>query len=443
VTTAALAAFVCDPGPVPDRVWDVVGAGTLDTLAVLLHAAATDDDLAGLRAAHGALTGTGGECTVAGVAGSWPADTAALWNATAAHWFDYDDTNYRGLLHPGAPIVPAVLALAEHLDSTGETVRRALVAGYETGARVGAALGESSYDRGLHITSVAGVIGAAAAGAVLLGLDADATESAIGLAASHAAGSMQYLESGALNKRLHPGIAARAAIGSAVLAGAGMPGARAAIEGRWGLLRAYSDHADPTHLAAGLGTDWYAEATRLKPYPSCRFTHAAIDAVRELTPDPDGTAPIEVRLSERGYRLVGEASALKTRPASVVDAQFSVYFQVAAAVVAGDVSPQTYARLDDPRLLAVVDRVRVESAPELSGLGAAVSTGGRTVRFDVPADEAEGGDIRNVAEEKFRRLATGILPDAQCDALVAGITGLSSLPSVRPLIRMLKGNRGQ
>ncbi|MBU2667189.1 MmgE/PrpD family protein [Actinoplanes bogorensis] len=441
MTTADLAGLAAQSSA-PDEVRDVVLAGTLDTLGVMLFAAATDPQLAELRAAHTRVTGLGGECTVAGVAGSWPADTAALWNGAAAHWLDFDDTNYRGLLHPGAPIVPAVLALAEHLDSPGATVERALIAGYEVGARVGAALGESTYDRGFHITSVAGVIGGAAACSVLLGLDAEQTDSAIGLAASQAAGSMQYLESGALNKRLHPGIAARGAVGSAVLAGAGMPGAKRALEGRWGLLHAYAESPDPSHLTAGLGTDWYAAATRLKPYPSCRFTHAAIDAVLDLKPDPHGDEPIEVQLSERGLPIVGEATELKLRPSSVVDAQFSVYYQVAAATVFGDVGPQAYARLDDPRLLAVASRVRVRASGDLQGLAAVVSTGGRTVRFDVPADEAEEGDIRGVADQKFRRLAAGILDDASSDALVAGIAGLSSLPSVRPLVGMLKGNRG-
>ncbi len=441
--SASLARFASELGAVPEQVRKVVGAGTLDTLGVMLHAAAIDDELAGLRAAQTALTGTGGECTVAGVGGGWPAETAALWNGTAAHWLDFDDTNYRGLLHPGAPVVPAVLSLAEHLDSGGETVLRALVTGYEVGARVGAALGESTYDRGFHITSVAGVIGGAAACSVLLGLDAGRTESAIGLAASQAAGSMQYLESGALNKRLHPGFAARAAVGSAVLAGAGMAGARGALEGRWGLLHAYSEAPDPAHLTAGLGEDWYAAATGLKPYPSCRFTHAAIDAVLDLKPDADGAEPIEVRLSDRGFPLVGEAVPLKTRPVTMVDAQFSVYFQVAAAAVFGDVGPQTYARLDDPRLLAVIDRVHVEPSSDLQGLAAVVSTGGRTVRFDVPADEAGDGDIRAAAEQKFRRLATGILDDERCEALIAGAADLSSLPSVRPFVRMLRGNRAQ
>jgi 2-methylcitrate dehydratase PrpD len=164
--------------------------------------------------------------------------------------------------------------------------------------------------------------------------------------------------------------------------------------------------------------------------------------VLALQPDPTGDEPIEVRLSERGYPIVGEAVVLKTRPASVVDAQFSVYFQVAAATVFGDVGPQSYARLDDPRLLAVIDRVRVEQSPDLHGLAALVSTAGRSVRFDVPADEAEEGDIRVSAEKKFRRLAAGLLTGERSGALVAGAADLPSLGSVRPFVRTLRGNRG-
>ncbi len=170
----------------------------------------------------------------------------------------------------------------------------------------------SSYERGFHITAVSGIFGAVAAVARLRGFDAEATASAFGLALSKAAGSMRYLANGAWHKRLHPGFLAHDALTCATLAEAGVRGADGAIEGRYGLLAGYTEKAQPKALTHELGTSWLLLDTAVKPYPSCRLTHGAIDAALALrdavAQEERAEAALQVGIPPTAMTIVGEHS---------------------------------------------------------------------------------------------------------------------------------------
>ncbi|MFD2399713.1 MmgE/PrpD family protein [Prauserella oleivorans] len=136
---------------------------------------------------------------------------AALVNGTAAHGFEIDDYALPGLSHPGCAVVPAALAVAQDLHAVGRRLLTALAIGYEITVRFGRATTPSlTSDRGFHVTSVLGVLGATAAAASLSGLDAATTQSALGLAASMAGGTTEFTRTGGDVKRLHGGFAAAA-----------------------------------------------------------------------------------------------------------------------------------------------------------------------------------------------------------------------------------------
>ena len=173
-----------------------------------------------------------GECRVLGDNRGYSPTAAALINGTLAHSLDFDDTHAAASLHSSAPILPAALAAAEMTKASGRDLIAACVAGYEIQVRLSYALNPSDhYDRGFHPTATCGVFGAAAAAGTI---------SALGIALSQAAGSMQFLADGAWTKRSHVGQAAANGLICATLAAEGFRGPKEAFEGNWGFLQGYS-----------------------------------------------------------------------------------------------------------------------------------------------------------------------------------------------------------
>ncbi len=197
----------------------------------------------------------------------------------------------------------------------------------------------------------------------MLGLDAAQTVSAFGVAGSQAAGSLQFLANGAWNKRWQVGAAAMNGLTAAVLAGEGFVGAAEAIEGVHGLLRGYSDGADPSRLVRGLGEAWETLNIAVKPYPCCRYAQAALDCIIALRAEHGFAAAdvreVEIGLHRNGVVLVGEPAAAKRRPRNVVDGQFSMPFTAAVALDQGGFGWDDYRRLGEPVLESLCDRVTV------------------------------------------------------------------------------------
>ena len=226
---------------------------------------------------------------------------AALINGTLAHSLDFDDTHARSSLHASAPIVPAALAAAEMTGAGGEELIPAIIAGYEIQIRLSLALGPTAhYDRGFHPTATCGVFGAAAAAGRLFRLTPEQMEQAFGIALSQSAGSMQFLADGAWTKRFHVGHAAMCGLMAATFAGEGFKGPGNAFEGRAGFFHAYAPDAQPEKAVEELGERWETMAIAVKPYPSCRYGHAALDALIDLRAEhgikPDEIVAVEVGL---------------------------------------------------------------------------------------------------------------------------------------------------
>lgn len=390
--------------------------------------------------------GPRGPATVIGASRGYTYPHAALLNGALAHTMDFDDTNLFGSLHPGAPVIPAAMAVAQEVNASGRAFIEGLAAGYEVVCRVGAALGPTAYDRGFHITAVAGIFGAVAAAARLRNASAEVTANAFGIAASLAAGSMQYLENGSSNKRLHPGFAAHNALMALAFAEAGVLGARAPIEGRYGLLNGYSNAPNPQHLTAALGTRWTLVETAIKPYPSCRFTHAAIEAalmLRERVPArARAGASLQVRLSPKAVQIVGERVANKLRPQNIVDGQFSVYFQTAVAWADGRCDWDSYQKLGTRAIEKLTGRIEVVADPSVAFAGAEVSmqvsvenNGNRlSERLDEPLGEPQRPLSWEQLEHKFLTTAGPVFGVTGSRAMSRRIMRLEEEESVARLI---------
>jgi len=297
---------------------------------------------------------------------------AALANATASHSLSLDDIYTPASIHPGSAIFAASLAVAESVSADGKRLIEGVVAGYETTLRIADAVGSKEhYALGWHPTATCGTFGATVAVSRILRLDADKTTSALGIAGSMASGSMEFLEDGSWTKRIHPGLAAQRGIQAALLANEGFKGPRAILEGKWGFLRGTSRNPDPFRLIEKLEGRPRILDTGIKLHACCRYNQSPIDAVlnlkREHDLGPHDIDKIRVEIFRDAFPLVVDPWEEKMDPKTDVQAQFSLPYTVAAAVVRGRVSFEEFLpeSLSDPSIREVMAKVKVAHDPEL------------------------------------------------------------------------------
>ena len=396
--------------------------------------------------------GSGG-ASVIGDGAAYAPPAAALFNGNLGHSLDFDDTHASGSIHPSAPIVPAALAAAEMVGANGRTVVAAIVAGYEVQIRLSLALGPSDhYRQGFHPTPTCGVFGAAAAAGRMLGLDASRMEDAFGLCGSLAAGSMQFLVDGAWNKPFHTGYAAMNGLVAACMAREGFCGAREAVEGRAGFLHAYAPNASPELAAADLGERWETLRIAIKPYPSCRYSHAPVDALLALR-DEHGIdwreiESVEVGLSRTGRDIIGDPEEEKQRPASYVDGQFSMPFCAAVALRDGALTWDSYrTHIGDRETLdlcrrartVVDDRAEADFPNRMAGLARVTTGRGTYERYvRIPKGEPENFLTREELKAKFDGLAAPWMGANRRDALAAALLAIDEAEDVAEILRMTR-----
>src|SRR5438094_2817074 len=221
-----------------------------------------------------------GNCRVLGTAERASASDRALANGVAAHAHDYDDMCFVSMAHPSCALVPSILAAGELTGASGSALLDAYIVGFEVECRLGLVMNPRHYhERGWHCTSSIGTLGAAAASARLLGLDAPSTVHSLGIAASLACGLKENI--GSMVKPLHAGMAARHGVMAARLAKAGFIASKRSIDGPQGYLAAMDSQNPPAALTdaiADLGSRWEILDTgvTVKLYPSCAATHPQI-----------------------------------------------------------------------------------------------------------------------------------------------------------------------
>ena len=297
---------------------------------------------------------------------------AALANGTSAHSLELDDTHQAGSIHLGVSVFSAALAVAEELGASGRDFIVSSVCGFEVAARLAMALRpKEHYGRGFHPTATCGALGAAVAAAKLLGVSERQMTCAVGIAGSQAGGLLEFLADGAWTKRLHPGWAAFSGVHAAILAREGFTGPASVIEGRDGFLKAFSARPEPGQITDGLGQQYEILHTAVKPHACCRYSQAPVDAVLTLAREhdlrPQDVERVTIGMLEAGIPVICEPPARKYRPQSVVDAQFSLPFAVAVALVRRRAGLEEFTddTLRDATVTDLVGRVGYERDPGL------------------------------------------------------------------------------
>lgn len=299
---------------------------------------------------------------------------AAMVNGTASHAFELDDY-HNAKLHPGAVVIPAALALAEEHNVSGKQLILAIAVGYEVMIRSSLALEPSAARlRGWHLTGACGPLGAAAACAVLLGLDAQRTAWALGLAGTQGAGLWAFNADGTMSKRLHAGKAAHSGVLAAELAALGFTGPTQIYETQdGGFLKAFSDASNVAPLTHALGQVYHLDAVSIKPYSCCGSTHAYIDAALQLRSRLvsagkawDPARPVQVGMS----KVVDVQCGFDYVPSSALNAQMSLRYCLAAAFADGQVLPAQFsdAKMNDPALSTLAATLELVDDPALDKL---------------------------------------------------------------------------
>ena len=377
--------------------------------------------------------------TVYGQATRLDAMAAAFVNAVAGNLLDFDDTHLRTVIHPAAPVVPVAFALAEAHGRSGAAVLEAVLLGGEVACRIGNMVSPGHYDRGWHITSTCGAFGAAAAAAKLLGLDAEQTAHAIGIAASEAAGIVENLPSAA--KNVSVGNAARHGILAALFAARGWEAAPMALEGPLGWARATGDAPDLEAVTQGLGEDWEIARNTFKPYPAGIVFHAVIDAaaaLREAIPAPTAITAVEVAgdalLLARGDRRVETAR----------DARVSIHHCAALGLLRGSAGVTDFEQpaVDDPALAALRARVRARRDESLARGAARVTVtlaDGQVLERLVtePVGSADRPLSDAALAAKYRANAALAGQASRAEAQLAALRGLATAPTLGPLMALL------
>jgi 2-methylcitrate dehydratase PrpD len=446
-SAAAIAEFIGAGGP-PAAARQRAAAAICDTAGVILAGAR---EPAARMVQQMVAEESRGECRMLGTSGTAGPGGAALANGVAAHALDFDDMCFVSLAHPSCALVPAILAAGEIAHAPGAALLDAYVIGFEVECRLGIVMNPRHYhERGWHCTSTIGTLGAAAAAARVLGLRADQTRVALGIAASAASGLKENM--GSMVKPLHAGMAAQNGLMAARLAARGFTASADALDGPQGFLAAMDgQHLTLEPAAADLGVRWEILETGItvKLYPSCAATHPPLDALLDLKRETGFThedvESIDVEVDSMTPRLL-----LYDRPTTGLEAKFSMPFCAAAAVVLGHPRVDTFETraIDDQAVQALMPRVRMRANPAFDAAAplsrALVTVALRDGRvLSRAADGARGYPGRLSSDElaaKFAACASTALSSTASAAAWNGLQEIEHVTDTRHLTALLTIN---
>lgn len=365
----------------------------------------------------------GGQAVVVGRRERLDALSAAFINAAGANVLDFCDTHVPTAIHPTAPLVPALLALADMQRVRGRDLLLALALGQEIECRIGLAISPSHYNKGWHITATCGVFGAAAGSGKLLGLSPEQMVWALGLAATQAAGLCECL--GTPAKSAGVGNAAKNGLWSALLAERDFAGPAEPLNGVQGYYHALGEASDLLKLTGGLGDTWEILKTSYKPYPCGFVVHPALDCVldwRRAHP----VAVVENVVVTGNPLMVARAD--RPNISTGRESQVSVQHAVAAALLTGKAGLDQFtdACVGDPHVQALRRKVGVASDAGMATTAAAVTiTTADGGVHHLKQAAARGSDANPMSdrdlEEKLRAAAASWNPRHDITPLIEAI----------------------
>ncbi|HUA57629.1 MAG TPA: MmgE/PrpD family protein [Verrucomicrobiae bacterium] len=367
----------------------------------------------------------------------------ALVNGISSHIFDFDDTHLRTVIHPAGPVAPALLAFAEYRGVSGADLLHALVLGVEVECRIGNAVSPQHYDVGWHITGTVGPFGAAAATGKLLGLSEQQMRWALSLAATQPVGLREMF--GTMTKSFHPGRAAHNGLTAAFLAERNYTGSDQPLEAPRGWANVLSTARNYDEITGHLGEHYEISVNSYKPFPCGVVIHPAVDGVLQLRKQYGLEAAqiehIDLRVHPHVLELTG-----KREPRTGLEAKFSIYHAVAAAIVNGRLGEAEFSdrAVLDAATIALRRRVTttVDStiADDQVRIAIVLKDGRRLDKYIEHAiGSAQNPMTDSQLEAKFQGLAEGILPAERVRRLMDLCWNIEQLTNAAELSRAAAG----
>jgi len=450
-------ASTIDAKRLDDTVMKAVKTNILDTLSCAL-AGSSAKAIGDVKALVEEWAGTP-QADMFVFGGKFPAHHAAFVNGGMSHARDYDDTHDAAILHAGVTAVPAAIAAGQLRGKlSGADLIAAVTAGLEVTCRLGVAIQVDIIESGFIYTSLLGYFGATAAAGRALGLNEEQMLNAFGIVYSSVAGNHQVTRDASLMKRLQPGLAAQAAVLAVQLARRGVRGAQHVFEGADGFFRVYlRDRVDAAVVRKDLGQRFELLNLSYKPYPCCRDTHAAVEAALELRRTTQRPASdiesIRVGVTAPGYQMVCVPESVRLAPKTIVEAQFSIPYTVAAAWIDGRLGIRHFSdeALQRADVLALAARVQPYVDEEIDRDWHRFVTPGRLiVRFrddqaiEKRIDHPKGHPKNPMSDDEFAAksadcatFAAKALPADVATRLGSSIRKLESLSDISELTRLL------
>ncbi len=441
------------PGEVIDRIKLLI----LDSLGCALYGA----ELPWSRILQEALaevdSSTG--CTIWGTNRRLSAPHAVLVNGTLVQSFELDDVHRVGVLHVGAVTLPALLAVVEMRPGqnaggmSGRDFLAAAVAGYEIGPRVGMCMGQEHIGQGWHSGATVGVFSAAAGAARGLGLTAEQTVHALGIAGTQAAGLMAA-QFGAMVKRMHAGRSSQSGLYGALLAARGFTGIVDVFENEYGgfctTFSRSTDRFNRAELVAGLGSVWETTRIALKFYSCVGSNHTTLDAIRKMQARRPFTEPEVAGILVHGSQVTMDHVGWRYEPQGLTSAQLNLPYCVATLLLEGDVFVEqfTEAKVDDAERIRVSRKVQVAEDPSITARGKAyrhmvrvqiMLTDGTVMEETVEAPRGSEHSFASAEDviAKFRKLAGVRLPSAQVEQIIDTVMHAERMDDARQLVALL------
>jgi len=373
--------------------------------------------------------------------GGQDAGRQALTLGALIHTLEIDDLHRASVVHPGCVVIPAAWAVARREEASGLAFLDAVLRGFEAACRVGMSVGPAHYEV-WHNTATCGPFGAAMAAASLINLTQEQTLDALGNAGTQSSGLWEFLPAGAMSKHLHAGRAAASGIMAADLAKLGLTGPATILEGNKGFYKGLCPDPRPEAVYTGADQPWQMHETSMKPWPSCRHTHPAIDAAMELATQVGSDNIVSV-LVETYQAAVNVCD--RPQPKTEYDAKFSLQHCVAAALTVPDISFSSFNEPTRDKLLPLGDKVTLRacdpyeaSYPESWGAqltvtldnGDTISTRRHYAKGD-PQDRLTADDVITKATGLMQKGGLNS-PDSLIDQIM-NLPQATSLPSL-PLV---------
>lgn len=390
------------------------------------------------------------ESTILGMNQKISALHASLINGTSGHSLDLDDGHRQAQGHPGVCVVPAALALGETTGTSGRQLLTAVVAGYEIFIRIARSMNPALFSRGFHTTGVCGTMAAAAAGAKILALNPEKISAALGIAATQSAGLLVVIHSGQMMKPLNAGKAAYNGVLSAILAQLGAAGPQNVIEEKDGFGQAFAADWDPELMLDNLGAQFGITECYRKLYPSCRHSHAAIDAALFLRKTEKIPAESIQKIIVTTYPAALKLTQKENMPADEPAARFNLAFAVALALVKGRAGLAEFSMQStgDPLIRQLFEKVHFISDPSFESKTENVRGAELEIIFSdntamkhkvlLPKGEPENPATPEDLVEKFKSCIADFWADQKTETVMQAIRDLDQIDDIRNLTELIR-----